>query len=35
MKAVIIAHGTLFDNQVLIRECESSEILLCADGGAE
>lgn len=35
MKAVIIAHGSLQNSDILKRECENSDIVICADGGAE
>lgn len=35
MKAVIISHGDKYSGSALVRECEDSDIILCADGGAE
>jgi thiamine pyrophosphokinase len=35
MKAVIISHGDLSDYKILKKECENSELIICADGGAE
>jgi thiamine pyrophosphokinase len=35
MKATIIAHGVLNNSEMLRRECDSSEVIICADGGAE
>lgn len=35
MKVVIVAHGSLEDSEILERECQNSDAILCADGGAE
>lgn len=35
MKAVIIAHGSLYDLEILKKECEGADFIICADGGAE
>jgi thiamine pyrophosphokinase len=35
MKATIIAHGVLNNFEILKRECDNSDIIICADGGAE
>jgi thiamine pyrophosphokinase len=35
MKAVIISHGDLSNYKILENECENSELIICADGGAE
>lgn len=35
MKAVIVAHGSLSNKEILKRECENSDVIICADGGAE
>lgn len=35
MKATIIAHGSLADDSVLLKECEAADVIICADGGAE
>lgn len=35
MKAAVIAYGNLNNFDILIKECKSSDIIICADGGAE
>jgi thiamine pyrophosphokinase len=35
MKATVIAHGAPKDYKTLERECKNSDIIICADGGAE
>ena len=35
MKAVIISHGHLQDYKILEDECRNSDVVICADGGAE
>lgn len=35
MKGVIIAHGSLTNYTVLKEECDNSDVIICADGGAE
>jgi thiamine pyrophosphokinase len=35
MKATIIAHGSLNDDNILLQECETADVIICADGGAE